>query len=47
MHGERLSESGKWTSYSVEPVQREAVGTFVAPFEEVMVGIGKIVGLNP
>ncbi len=33
MHGERLSESGKWTSYSVEPVQREAVGTFVAPFE--------------
>ncbi|ENT2761532.1 hypothetical protein [Pseudomonas aeruginosa] len=33
MHGERPNAKGEWTSYSIEPAQNEARGTFVAPFE--------------
>ena len=33
MHGERPDVKGAWTSYSVEAAQREARGTFTAPFE--------------
>lgn len=33
MHGERAGAKGAWTSYSVEGAQREAAGTFVAPFD--------------
>ncbi|EJP78449.1 hypothetical protein D7U93_07335 [Stenotrophomonas maltophilia] len=33
MHGERPDVKGAWTSYAVEGAQREARGTFVAPFE--------------
>lgn len=33
MHGEVPDAKGTWTSYSVESAQREAAGTFVAPFE--------------
>lgn len=33
MHGERIGEKGGWTSYDIEAAQREAGGTFVAPFE--------------
>lgn len=32
MHGERAGAKGTWTSYSIERAQREAAGTFVAPF---------------
>lgn len=33
MHGERIGAKNAWTSYSVETAQREASGTFTAPFE--------------
>lgn len=33
MHGERPDAKGTWTSYAVERSQREASGTFIAPFE--------------
>ncbi len=33
MHGERTGIKNAWTSYAVESVQREASGTFVAPFD--------------
>lgn len=33
MHGERPDVKNAWTSYAVESAQREATGTFVAPFE--------------
>ena len=33
MHGERPNVKSAWTSYAVESAQREASGTFVAPFE--------------
>lgn len=33
MHGERPDVKGAWTSYAVEGAQREARGTFIAPFE--------------
>lgn len=33
MHGERPNAKKSWTSYAVETAQREAAGTFVAPFE--------------
>lgn len=33
MHGERTDVKNAWTSYAVESAQREAGGTFVAPFE--------------
>jgi hypothetical protein len=33
MHGERTSIKNAWTSYAVESGQREAAGTFVAPFD--------------
>lgn len=33
MHGERPDVKGAWTSYSVEAAQRQAQGTFVAPFD--------------
>ena len=33
MHGERPGAKSAWTSYAVEAAQREASGTFVAPFE--------------
>lgn len=33
MHGERTDAKGTWTSYAVERSQREASGTFIAPFD--------------
>jgi hypothetical protein len=33
MHGERAGAKGAWTSYAVESAQREASGTFTAPFD--------------
>lgn len=33
MHGERTGIKNAWTSYAVESAQREASGTFVAPFD--------------
>lgn len=33
MHGERPDAKGTWTSYAVERAQREASGTFIAPFD--------------
>lgn len=33
MHGEVPGAKGEWTSYAVEPAQREAAGTFVAAFD--------------
>ena len=33
MHGERTGAKNAWTSYAVETEQREAAGTFTAPFE--------------
>lgn len=33
MHGERTGIKNAWTSYAVEGAQREASGTFVAPFD--------------
>ena len=33
MHGERHDAKGTWTSYAVEGSQREASGTFIAPFD--------------
>lgn len=33
MHGERPDVKGPWTSYAVEGAQRQAEGTFIAPFE--------------
>ncbi|AKJ75455.1 hypothetical protein [Xanthomonas oryzae] len=33
MHGERPDVKGAWTSYSVEAAQRQAEGTFIAPFD--------------
>ncbi|HEY1137039.1 MAG TPA: hypothetical protein VGE64_06070 [Xanthomonadaceae bacterium] len=33
MHGERPDAKGAWTSYAVERSQREASGTFIAPFD--------------
>ena len=33
MHGEREGVKNVWTSYAVEKAQREAAGTFVAPFD--------------
>jgi hypothetical protein len=33
MHGERPDAKGTWTSYAVERSQREASGTFIAPFD--------------
>ena len=33
MHGERVNVKNAWTSYSVEPAQREGSGTFIAPFD--------------
>ncbi len=33
MHGERHDAKGTWTSYAVEASQREASGTFIAPFD--------------
>lgn len=33
MHGERPDAKNAWTSYAVESAQREASGTFVAPFD--------------
>ncbi|HEY9255991.1 MAG TPA: hypothetical protein VIP30_15800 [Stenotrophomonas sp.] len=33
MHGERPDVKGAWTSYAVEPAQRQAEGTFIAPFD--------------
>lgn len=33
MHGERPEVKGAWTSYSVEPAQTHAEGTFIAPFD--------------
>lgn len=33
MHGERTGVKGPWTSYAVESAQREAGGTFTAPFD--------------
>jgi hypothetical protein len=33
MHGERAGAKENWTSYAVESAQREASGTFIAPFD--------------
>ncbi len=33
MHGEREGVKSAWTSYAVETAQREASGTFIAPFD--------------
>lgn len=33
MHGEREGVKAAWTSYAVEKEQREASGTFIAPFD--------------
>lgn len=33
MHGEQPDAKGAWTSYAVERAQREASGTFIAPFD--------------
>lgn len=33
MHGERPGAKGTWTSYAVATAQREASGTFIAPFD--------------
>lgn len=33
MHGERPEVKNAWTSYAVEAAQREAAGTFIAPFD--------------
>ena len=33
MHGERVGIKHAWTSYAIEHAQREAAGTFVAPFD--------------
>lgn len=33
MHGEQPNSKGTWTSYAVETSQRQAAGTFIAPFE--------------
>lgn len=33
MHGEREGAKNVWTSYDVETAQREASGTFIAPFD--------------
>ncbi len=33
MHGEREGVKNAWTSYAVETAQREASGTFIAPFD--------------
>jgi hypothetical protein len=33
MHGEKTDAKNAWTSYWVEPAQRDASGTFVAPFD--------------
>jgi hypothetical protein len=33
MHGERPGAKNAWTSYAVEPAQRAASGTFIAPFD--------------
>lgn len=33
MHGERPGAKNAWTSYAVESAQREASGTFIAPFD--------------
>ncbi|HBK47419.1 MAG TPA: hypothetical protein DDZ67_13495 [Xanthomonadaceae bacterium] len=33
MHGERPDVKDAWTSYSIESAQRQAEGTFVAPFD--------------
>ncbi|MEQ1511495.1 MAG: hypothetical protein ABL934_02320 [Lysobacteraceae bacterium] len=33
MHGERTGIKNAWTSYAIESAQREASGTFVAPFD--------------
>lgn len=33
MHGEAPDAKNAWTSYSVEPAQKGASGTFIAPFE--------------
>ncbi len=33
MHGERIGIKHAWTSYAIEHAQREAAGTFVAPFD--------------
>ena len=33
MHGERPDAKDTWTSYAVERLQREASGTFIAPFD--------------
>jgi hypothetical protein len=33
MHGEAPGSKGTWTSYAVAAAQREAAGTFIAPFD--------------
>lgn len=47
MHGERPDVKNAWTSYAVESAQREASGTFVAPFEGTHGWYWKNRGIEP
>ena len=47
MHGERPNVKSAWTSYAVESAQREASGTFVAPFEGTHGWYWKNRGIEP